>query len=81
MPLTWPSNSKTNWPACASPDALVDDTIAGFGWTKDLDRLLGGDPLLRAVVTFDRAAVRALAQDHYQIVEVEGSLYVFQPYP
>jgi hypothetical protein len=65
----------------ANPEALVDDTIASFGWTKDLDRLLEGDPLLRAVVTFDRAAIRALAQDHYQIVSVEGALYVFQPLP
>ncbi len=34
-------------------DDLVADTISAFGWDRDLDRVLSGDPLLRAMVRFD----------------------------
>lgn len=64
-----------------SRDALIDDTIASFDWGADLHNRLAGDPLLRSLVTFDREAVWTFANDHYEIVDLDGSLYVYEPEP
>lgn len=58
-------------------EGLIDDTIASFDWGRDLDRLLAGDPLLRAVVAFDRDAIWGFITDHYDIVAIGDSIYAF----
>ncbi len=60
---------------------LVKDTIATFGWEADLDRLLQDDPLLRAVVRFDHDEIWAFADEHFQIVELDGGQYVYERAP
>lgn len=58
--------------------ALVTQTIETFGWQHDLDRVLGTHLELSALVAFDPDAVFGFVCDHYDVVETDTGLYLFE---
>jgi len=60
---------------------FIRDTIECFSWEDDLNRLLAGDALLRAVVTLSNEQILGFIRDHYELIELEDGLYVFEAAP
>ena len=60
---------------------LIIATIDALGWREDLDRLLAGNQLLQAMLAFDQGTIWAFIDAQYQLVELDGSVFVFEPEP
>ena len=58
--------------------ALIRDTIESFDWGVELDRRLAGDPLLRAMVTFNEDEIWCFANEHYEVVALDAGLYAYE---
>lgn len=59
-------------------DALIAETIESRGWQADLDRMLHADPQLRAMVTFDHSRFQDYIDNTFDVVDLDGGLYVFE---
>jgi hypothetical protein len=59
----------------------VTETIEAFGWEHDLDRRLQDDPLLRAMVTLDHHEIWNFIGEHFNLIELSGTIYQFEQAP